>query len=229
MDTRKKLTGMAAIAMAGLLAAMTPAWAQTGSTSGGTTTGTGSMGSSDTMSHGSMSHDTMGKVSAADKRFMTEAAQGGMEEVELGKLAAANGADADVKTFGQRMVDDHTKANDQLKQVAQSKGVTLPTEVTKSQRNEINKLSKMTGASFDKAYMKMMVKDHKKDVAEFQKESKSAKDTDVKSFAGTTLPTLEEHLQMAETTAGKVGAGGNTQASMGKHHMKSSKTGTPGQ
>src|ERR1051326_5779397 len=141
---RKKLTGMAAIAMAGLLTAMTPAWAQTGSTSGSNTTGTssGSMGTS-----GSMSHDTMGMVSSADKKFMTEAAQGGMEEVELGKLAAANGSDPDVKSFGQKMVDDHSKANDQLKQLAQTKGVTLPTDMTKSQHKDMDKLSKMTGAS----------------------------------------------------------------------------------
>lgn len=231
MNTRKKLTGMAAIAMAGLLTAMTPAVAQTGGAMG---TEPGAMGTSGSMSHGTMDKGgMMAKMSAADKKFMTAAAQGGMEEVELGKLAAANGSDPDVKTFGQRMVDDHSKANDQLKQVAQTKGVTLPTDVTKSQRNEINKLSKMTGASFDKAYMKMMVKDHKKDVAEFQKESKSAKDADVKSFAGTTLPTLQEHLQMAQTTAGKVGAGTTHTASMGKHHTKSSKktstTGTSGQ
>jgi len=220
MDIQKKLTGMAAIVMTGLLTAMTPAWAQ----------GTGS---------GSMSHDSMGKgsmsgtVSAADKKFMTEAAQGGMEEVELGRLAAANGADPDVKSFGQKMVDDHSKANDQLKQLAQTKGVTLPTDMTKSQHNDMDKLSKKTGADFDKAYMKMMVKDHKKDVAEFQKESKSAKDADLKSWAGTTVPTLEEHLKMAQDTASKVGASGATKsASMGKHHSKSGKraaTGTRGQ
>jgi len=240
METKKKLTGMAAIVMTGLLTAMTPAWAQnTGQTSGSNTTGTpqgtgtgsGSMGSSGTMSHDTMGHGSMsGKVSAADKKFMTEAAQGGMEEVELGRLAAANGSDPDVKSFGQRMVDDHTKANDQLKQVAQSKGVTLPTDMTKSQHNDMNKLSKMTGADFDKAYMKMMVKDHKKDVAEFKKESKSGKDADVKSFASTTLPTLEEHLKMAQDTAGKVGAGGATKtASMGKHTTHPKKTGTSGQ
>jgi putative membrane protein len=114
-----------------------------------------------------------------------------------------------------------------LKQVAQSKGVTLPAGVTKAQQKDIDKLSKMTGAGFDQAYMKMMVKDHKKDVAEFKKESKSGKDADVKSFAGTTLPTLEDHLKMAQDTASKVG--GTKTASMTKHTSKTKKTSTSGQ
>jgi putative membrane protein len=221
MDTKKRLTGMAAITVAGLLTAMTPATAQTGGAMG---TEPGAMGTSGSMSHDMGKGGMTGKVSAADKKFMMNAAQGGMEEVEMGKVAAANGSSADVKAFGQKMVDDHSKANDQLKQLAQTKGVTLPTDMTKAQHKDMDKLSKMTGASFDKAYMKMMVKDHKKDVAEFQKESKSAKDADLKSWAGTTLPTLQDHLKMAEDTASKVGATGATKsASMGKHHSKSSK------
>ena len=206
---QKKLTGIAACAVAGMLTAMT-AGAQTGSSMGST----GTSGS-------------MAKMSSADTKFMTEAAQGGMEEVELGKLAATNGSNADVKTFGQRMVDDHSKANDQLKQVAQSKGVTLPTEVNKSQQKDIDKLSKLNGDAFDRAYMKMMVQDHKKDVAEFKKESKSAKDADVKSFASTTLPTLEDHLKMAQDTASKVG--GSHTASMSKHTTHTKKTSSSGQ
>src|SRR6185369_15516224 len=110
-----------------------------------------------------------------------------------------------VKAFGQKMVDDHSKANDQLKQLAQTKGVTLPTDMTKAQHKDMDQLSKMTGDAFDKAYVKMMVKDHKKDVAEFSKESKSAKDADLKSWAGTTLPTLEEHLKMIQDISGKMG------------------------
>jgi len=164
-------------------------------------------------------------MSAADKKFMMNAAQGGMEEVEMGKLAAANATNADVKAFGQKMVDDHSKANDQLKQLAQTKGVTLPADMTKSQHAEMAKLGKMTGATFDHAYVKMMVKDHKKDVAEFAKESKSAKDSDLKSWAGTTLPTLEEHLKMIQDISGKMG--GSKSASMSKHNKhKMSKSGS---
>jgi putative membrane protein len=140
----------------------------------------------------------MSKMSSADTKFMKEAAMGGMEEVELGKLAAQKASDPNVKSFGQKMVDDHSKANDQLQQLATQKGVTLPTGMSTSQKNDMAKLDKLSGATFDKAYVSMMVKDHKKDVAEFKKESTSAKDSDLKSWAGTTLPTLQEHLTMIE-------------------------------
>ncbi len=255
----KKLTGMAAVAVAGLLTTMTPAFAQnTGTTTGSNTTGSGSgttgsgstgttgsgsgsMGTSGSSSgsmgtSGSMGHDSMGKngmmgkVSSKDKKFMMDAAMGGMEEVEMGRLAASNATDADVKAFGQRMVDDHTKANDQLKQVAQTKGVTLPADMSKSQHSDMDKLSKMTGTDFDHAYVKMMVKDHKKDVADFSKESKSGKDSDVKSFASTTLPTLQDHLKMVQDLSTKMG--GSKSASMSKHSSRSKKTtstGTNGQ
>jgi putative membrane protein len=224
--THRKLHGMAAFAVAGLLTAMTPLAAQnTGTTSGSNTTGSGSGSMGSTGTSGSMGHDSMGKggmmgkVSAKDKKFMMDAAMGGMEEVEMGRLAASNATDADVKAFGQRMVDDHTKANDQLKQVAQTKGVTLPTDMSKSQHSEMDKLSKMTGANFDHAYVKMMVKDHKKDVADFAKESKSGSDSDVKSFASTTLPTLQDHLKMIQDISGKMG--GSKSASMSKKMGKS--------
>lgn len=188
-----------ATALTGLLA-LTPAlFAQSTSGSAG-----GSMGTSS----GSMSKSTSGKkMSSADTKFMKEAAMGGMEEVELGKLAAQKASDADVKSFGQKMVDDHSKANDQLKQLAATKGVTLPTDMSKSQHGDMDKLAKMTGADFDHAYVKMMVKDHKKDVAEFSKESKSANDPDLKGWAGSTLPTLQEHLKMIEGISGKMGGG----------------------
>jgi putative membrane protein len=201
----KKLTGMAAIAVAGLLTAATPALAQ------GMSTGAPNPNSK-LSQMGKMDHDAMSKLSTKDKKFLTDAAQGGMEEVELGRLAVSNAESADVKAFGQRMIDDHSKANDQLKQVAQNKGVSVPTDVSSAQRRDIDKLSKLTGADFDRAYMKMMVEDHKKDVGEFSREAKNGNDTDVKSFASTTLPTLEEHLKMAEDAASKVGV--STTASM---------------
>src|SRR5436190_5687346 len=108
---------------------------------------------------------------SADQRFVMEAAQGGMAEVELGQLAAQKAASDDVKKFGQRMVDDHTKANDQLKQVASQKSITLPTDIGAKNKAVKDHLEKLSGAAFDKAYMTHMVQDHKKDVAEFQKEA----------------------------------------------------------
>jgi len=147
----------------------------------------------------------------ADQRFVIEAAQGGMAEVELGQLATQKAASDDVKKFGQRMVDDHTKANDQLKQVASQKNITLPTDIGAKNKATKDHLEKLSGAAFDKAYMTHMVQDHKKDVAEFQKEANSGKDADVKNFASQTLPTLQEHLRMAQETHSKVG-GGSTNA-----------------
>ena len=142
-------------------------------------------------------------LSSDDKEFMTEAAAGGMEEVELGRMAAQKGQSADVKKFGQRMVDDHSKANDELKQLAARKGVTLPTEMKDEQKEDRDKLSKLTGADFDKEYMKMMVDDHDKDVKEFQDEAESASDADLKAFVSKTLPTLKEHQSMAKEIKGK--------------------------
>jgi putative membrane protein len=144
------------------------------------------------------------KMSSADTKFMKGAATGGMEEVELGKLAAQKASDPDVKSFGQKMVDDHSKANDQLQQLAGQKGVTLPTSMSMMQKHDMAKLEKLSGTAFDKAYVSMMVKDHKKDVAEFQHESKSAKDSDLKGWASTTLPTLQDHLKMVQDISAKM-------------------------
>ena len=139
------------------------------------------------------------KLSSSDRKFIEEAAQGGMAEVQLGKLAADKASSADVKKFGQKMVDDHSKADDQLKQLATSKGVTLPTSLDKSSQREMDKLSKLSGADFDREYMKTMVSDHKKDVSEFKSEASKAKDPEVKQFASSTLPTLEDHLNLAQS------------------------------
>jgi putative membrane protein len=149
----------------------------------------------------SSSQSSMGatSLSSGDRKFIEKAAEGGMAEVQLGKLATQKAGADQVKQFGQRMVDDHSKANDQLKQVASSKNVTLPTDVDKSTKREMDKLSKLSGADFDREYMKNMVSDHKKDVSDFKSEASRAKDPDVKQFAASTLPTLQEHLQLAQS------------------------------
>ena len=103
------------------------------------------------------------------------------------------------------MVDDHGKANDELKSLAERENVTLPTSVSKDEQKQIDRLSKLHGSAFDKAYMQAMVQDHEKDVAKFRQESKTASDSDVKDFASHTLPTLEEHLQMARDISGQSG------------------------
>ena len=143
-------------------------------------------------------------MSATDTKFAHDAAVGGMTEVELGKVAVQKASNEKVKQFGQRMIDDHTKAGDELKSLAAKKNITLPTELDAKSKAMVDKMSGMSGAAFDKAYMKDMVADHKKDVAEFQKESTSGADSDLKAWAGTTLPTLQEHLKMAKEAAGAV-------------------------
>jgi putative membrane protein len=124
----------------------------------------------------------------------------GMAEVELGRLATERAASSDVKAFGQMMVSDHSKANDELKQIASAKGLALPTDLDAAHKSKVAKMEKLSGAEFDRAYMDEMVADHKKDVAEFRKQSTSGKDSDLKAFAAKTLPTLEDHLKMAQST-----------------------------
>jgi len=141
------------------------------------------------------------QLNMADRKFVKDAAQGGMAEVELGQLAAEKASSDDVKKFGQRMVDDHSKANEDLKQLATKKGVHVPQELSVKDKATKARLSKLSGEQFDKAYMANMVRDHKKDVAEFKRETESAKDPDVKNFATSTLPTLEDHLKQAQSLA----------------------------
>jgi putative membrane protein len=184
-----------AAALTGLLAAAPAAFAQ----SGGMTSGS----MSKTTTTKTMT-TTTSKMSAADSKFIKEAAVGGMEEVTLGQLAAQKATDPDVKNFGQKMVDDHSKANDQLKQLAAQKGVTVASALPPSKQKDVDQLSKLSGAAFDKKYVSMMVSDHKKDVAEFKKESAKAKDSDLKSWAGATLPTLQDHLKMIEDISAKM-------------------------
>jgi putative membrane protein len=170
------------------------------------TAGAGTTGTSTAAKQGSTAKAS-GATAAADTAFAKEAAIGGMAEVELGNLAKTKASSSDVKQFGDRMVNDHGKANDELKQWAQQKNVTLPTTLDAKHQATRDRLSKLSGDAFDKAYMHDMLMDHQKDVAAFKRESTSGKDADLKAWAGKTLPTLQDHLKMAQDTAGKVGAG----------------------
>ena len=135
---------------------------------------------------------------ADDKKFVKEAALGGMTEVELGKVATQKGASDGVKQFGQKMVDDHTKANDQLKEIASKDNLEIPVSLDPKHQARIDKMSKLSGPEFDKAYIKDQLKDHEQDVSEFQKEAQNGTDPNVKQFAASTLPTLQEHLNMVK-------------------------------
>src|SRR6185436_5915708 len=128
--------------------------------------------------------------------FMIDAAEGGMAEMRMGDLAQQKGQSPEVKQFGQRLVTDHGKANDELKQLAQKKGVTLPSQMADKHQKAIDKLT--SSSDFDKQFKDMAVKDHKKDIKEFEKAEKKCEDADLKAWITKTLPTLQEHLRMAE-------------------------------
>ena len=165
---------------------------------------------SDSSHSATMSSKSKSSLSLGDKKFVHDAAQGGMAEVELGKLATEKASSDDVKKFGQRMVDDHTKAGDQLKQVASSEGIQLPQGLSAQDKATKERLLKLSGEQFDKAYMADMVKDHIEDVVDFQHESRSGKAPAVKDFAAQTLPTLQEHLKQAKKVAPKTHSASNT-------------------
>jgi putative membrane protein len=152
----------------------------------------------------------MANLSSQDRDFVMDAAMGGLMEVELGRLAAQQGTSEAVKQFGQRMVDDHSKTNTELMTLASSKGITLPTQLDEKHRAGVTKLSAMSGAGFDRAYAKMMLSDHKKDVKAFEKQSTKGSDADLKAFATTALPTLREHLQMAQALNPQGGSNSNS-------------------
>jgi len=141
--------------------------------------------------------ENRGQFSARDYRFVKEAALGGMTEVRLGELAKQKGSSQAVRDFGQRMVADHSKANDELKQIAATKGAVLPTEISHRENSEIERFEKLSGPEFDKEYVKHMVKDHQKDAKEFADAADDVKDPDLKAFAQKTRTTVEDHLRMA--------------------------------
>jgi putative membrane protein len=141
---------------------------------------------------------TASELQQADLQFVEEAAGGGQAEVELGKVAAERAESPDVKQFGQMMVNDHTKANEQLMKVAQEKKVQLPSDVPSEAKSAKEKLTGLSGHEFDREYMKQMVSDHEKTVDLFQKQADGGQDPGLKEFAQQTLPTLQHHLEQAK-------------------------------
>jgi len=141
-------------------------------------------------------------LTEAEQKFMEKAAFGGLAEVALGQQVSLKAKDADVKGFADKMVTDHGKANDELKELASNKKVTLPREPDHEQQAAAKKV--MSAKNIDKAYMEDMVKDHDKDVKEFENESKSATDPDLKAWIDKTLPVLKEHQKMAHDINSKL-------------------------
>lgn len=138
------------------------------------------------------------KNATDDQAFVTQAAQGGMAEVELGNVANTQGSSDMVKQFGKRMANDHMKAGAELATAAAADGLTVPTSPSAKQKTTESRMKAMQGARFDKAYANAMIKDHRETVALFEREAKMGSSEKVKAFAQETLPTLNDHLKMAE-------------------------------
>ena len=178
----------------------------TNTNSNGSMMGNAANSMSNTMSSAanSVSNAASSVTTASPESFVTEAAQGGMTEVELGKLASQNAQDPEVKKFGQMMVTDHTKANDELKAVAGKRNFKLPTDLGSSNQSTVDKMKGLKGADFDKQYVDDMVSDHETDVSMFQKQAENGTDPDIKAFAAKTLPTLQKHLDAIKAIQAKM-------------------------
>ena len=153
-----------------------------------------------------------GKLNAQDRKFLMEAAQGGLLEVEASRLAMERASSAEVKRFAQQLMQDHSDANEKLMQIAQDKGIELPKQLDAKHKQQLSKLSQRKGQEFDRAYMRELGhKDHKKDIQAFEKQARQGKDPELRAFAEETLPVLQKHYSMAQKVSGgaeSAGAGG---------------------
>lgn len=129
--------------------------------------------------------------------FLTQAASNGMLEVQAGRLAQQEGLLQEVKSYGQRMVTDHTQANDKLKALASQLNITLPDSMSQEHLEQLQKLRNADGAEFDRQYMDLMVSSHENAVSMFEDASNNMENVEVKSFASNTLPILRQHLDSA--------------------------------
>jgi putative membrane protein len=173
-----------AVAALALALGAAPAYAQT--SYGTTTTTTTQSGST--------------KISKAEENFIKKVAQDGIAEVDLATLAKEHAKSDQVKTFAERMIKDHTKANQELERIAQNEGVAIPGEAGEEHSQMRADLSKLKGEDFDQHYMKEMVEAHQKAVSLLEQETKTGENKDLKAFAEATLPVVKEHLQMAKAT-----------------------------
>ncbi|TXF74930.1 DUF4142 domain-containing protein [Chryseobacterium sp.] len=156
---------------------------------------------STTMVKDSVDAGKLSSLNDQDKKFADDAARGGMMEVMMGELAATNASNSRVKELGNMMVQDHGKANDELKNWASAIGYPLPTKLDAEKQKKYDDLMTKKGVDFDRAYSSLMVKDHKEDIAAFKKEAADGAEDGLKLFAGKTVPTLEHHLVQSEEVA----------------------------
>ena len=160
-----------------------------------------------------------GQLSETDRTFLMMAGKDGMKEVHMGQMAAKEGQSAEVKKMGSQIAADHTKANQQLMAIAEKKGVKLDT------KHKMPKMSKTDMANFDQAWIGMMINDHQKDIAVYQRQGQQGADPELKAFAKKTLPVLQKHLKMVQQAQKKMGSGGTNPAGMGANAGAPTKTG----
>ena len=171
---------------------------------GGVSNSGNSAMNSNTANGNSVINSNLNQTASVKDGFWTNAAQGGMAEVELGKLASTKAQNPEVKSFAQKMVTDHTKANDELKALAGEKNVMPPTGLDPVHQSTMSKLQNLSGAEFDREYVNAMVKDHEATVQLFEKQADDNSDPDAKAFATKNLPTLRMHLEMIKNIQAKL-------------------------
>jgi len=160
----------------------------------------------DSQMMGSPSAESLAVIpSKADADFLVEAASGGMTEVQLGQLAQTNSMNKQVKAFGALMIKDHGAGNEKLKALAASKNIILPDSVSNHQQKMKERLERKKGEAFDRAYISMMIDDHKRDIRAFKSAAKNAADVEIKAFALDNLPVLSAHLDSALNLQRKMG------------------------
>jgi putative membrane protein len=166
------------------------------------------------------------QLSAADRRFLQDAAAGAVLEIELGRMAAERGTTEQVRQFGRRMADDQSQASEQLRSIAQSKGVPLPDSLDAKRRKEVEGLQKLSGMQFDQAYMRLMLEDHQRDIRDFRKTAQQGSDPNVKSFASSSLPRLHDHLAMVREAEKSVKVTDRTHRTADSERARDRTTGT---
>lgn len=236
-DTGSSSTGTSGTGTSGSGAGTMPSMPTTtrggaGATDSSNVMGSGSTGAASGKSEGKAAKgDKKGELASPDRNFVTKAATEGLYEVEVARVAAERATNPAVKSFAAMLVDQHSKANDELKQFAASRNVTLPSKLPADKQNTIDRLTKVAGEEFDQQFVQTVgIKDHEKDIKEFEKASKSAKDPELKAWIDKTLPTLRQHLAEAQklpVAAGK-GASGKSSSSATSGTGASSAAGSSG-
>lgn len=203
MRFRSRLSQVLAVASlsgAALIQAQNPGGAPAGGatpTTGGMSGGPGATAPAGA-GPGAGPMDTPMQTRVDDKKFLKDATMGSMTEIQMGKLAAEKGSTEPVKQYGQKLVSDHTKATQELKQIAEKENIQIPDSLDSKHQSKIDKLGKLSGPQFDRAFVKDQMKDHQKDVDDFQAEAQYGTNPNVKMAAAKELPTLQQHLTEAK-------------------------------